>query len=526
MEIYFEEPLPEDNGRHELDPDTALSIPLDAPALETIQDENGDPEDVIARVRSISEHGNSYQDGLPASELLVIRGAGGRLHFRAVDQFKHTIRELSASRRYRSKPTTIQTGTGAPNIDIQFTRPENKKGAPTLHISKPLTGSNRLRVTTAPEAATEELARTVRSTASQHNKQRKQRRIRRWLAGLALVHAANTSGGAIDIAEDIFSDAGTVVEQDVSIYQNGSPEEKQAVSEVARTMKDLDDHNYDAILQRAEAFKEQNKDQFMPDAKLKAFQSRIESAKSHDEIIKTVDEFMHFYGKTAGVQSTAAEHIDAFNPANISLDTFRAQTLGILDAYSFLPKKYVEESYFKKLVFSGALQADAGFEAAGHYELDKDIIRVVATDGLGHTRDEAEATTQHETAHAKDTHIQPFEESKDAEFSNYLGYALDWMIESPADVSPYAAANSGTHNEPYAESAEGVLSGENNLLAHPDNARRFSSDANKQLISYMIEFDQEFPGSSDYIVAHSGVIQRGGPWPVVLMNRYLSRLAQ
>lgn len=521
MQIHFEEPPFMDDGRHELNPQTSLSLPLDAPALETTQDQDGNSEEILARLRSLSEYGDSYKDTQPSAELLVIRRIDGKLHFRAVDQYKHPLAEVPVKPRYRNKPAPVKTNTGAPDVDVRFTRPKHKKGAPLLHISMPLMSRGRMQVTTAPEAATEQPTATIHHTVVEQNKQRKGRRIRRWLAGLALVHTANTSGGGIDMAMDAFSDAKTVVEQEFPVYPGIPPDEKRAVGEVARTMQDLDDGNYGAIEARAAAFKEQNKDQFLPDAELKTFQSRIETARSHDEVIKVVNEFMHFYDKSAGAQSAGIKDVDAFSPDNIELKTFQKQALGVIDAYSFLPKKYVEKSDFDHLAFSGMIHGE-DFEPGGHYDPTDKTIRIVSVghleDVINDVRDDAEDLTHHETAHAEDKELRN-EHSKDAGLFDVAGYAVRWIIESPKDVSTYAAANRGTHNEPYAENAAGILSGENNMLAHPNDARRFSSDANKQLLAHLIDLDKEFPGFSDYVVVHGEVAKRSGPWPITLAKK-------
>lgn len=522
MRIHFEEPPFTDDGHHELNPQTSLSLPLDAPALETIQDQDGNSEEVLARMRSLSEHGTSYKDSQPSAELLVIRRADGKLHFRAVDHFKHPLVEIPVKPRYRNKHSEVKTATGAPDIDLQFTRPKHKKDAPTLHISLPALSRSRLQVTTASKVATEQPTAEIHQTVVEQNKQRKGRRIRRWLAGLALVHAANTSGGGIDMAMDALSDAGTVVEQEFPAHPGVSPDQKRAVGEVARTMQDLDDGNYEAIEARAAAFKEQNKDQFLPDTELNNFQSRVEAAQSHNEVVKVVNEFMHFYGKSAGAQAAGTKNVDPFDPANIELKTFQRQALGVIDAYSFLPKKYVEDSKFDRLSFSGTIH-DENFDPEGHYDPGDKTIRIVSADHLediiDDARDNAEELTQHETAHAQDKESHDEPHSQDAGFSDVAGYAVRWVIEAPKDVSLYASANRGTHTEPYAESAAGILAGENNMLAHPDDARRFNSEANKQLLAHLVELDKEFPGISDYIVVHGEVAERGGPWPAMLAKK-------
>ncbi len=490
-----------------------VRISSDAPALELPADAPDQDGEVLAFLSADSGN-NGYADFKPEARLAVVRSADGSINFRAETQYGYTLGESHPNNKPRSKLTKVTTPTGAPDVNVVFTAPHGKKGSQDLYITPVSSAGNFLRVITAPDAAEFSAPAQRISSILEQNSRKAAQKISRRVAGVVLAativvggaREANATGGFYDDLRDANDSAGTSL-----LNEFGASPEAQRV---ARTIQDLDDHNLTAIHARAEEFQRAYADQLMPESQIEDTQTRIESARSHQEVVAIIDEFMSYYGKTAGLQETANGRTAIFNTEAVSLHLLQQYALGAVDAYSIIPKESLEKADFGRYEFSGPVYLGAGsIDRAGEYDPNGETksIRIVVYDQVGGAdanRTWAAHVSKHEYYHAVDF-------SDDGQFlsgprvsqENPLQTNVRWLFDNPLEVSKYAAEESDS--EKYAEAnAYAADLPARNRLAHPDTFRLFNSDANKKLLEALVGQERLTPGIIDWIVIHSGVADR------------------
>lgn len=490
---------------HNVKPNEFVSIPLDAAPLEVVENKDGTSTDILARIKANSIY--SYLGKDTSTDLLVLRNEKGDISFEAVSPSGKRLSKHHQKVKYKNKPTTIKSDSSAPLIEVLFTPPQKGEKTATLYLGRPaFKTSSPVEILTATDAGTKSDVNENIYTKTNVNKLRKSRRklkIAAFALGMSLI---NNTGSAIDMALDPFNDAGVTVKE---AFPFQSPDKKAAVNHIAQIMQELDEGNIQGITARAEQFKQQNKDQLMPEAKVAEFQERIKSATSHDQVMHVLNEFMQFYGKHAAYRtSDIGDKAKAFNPQATSVDTLRDYAAGTVDAFSFLPKDHVKKAHFTHIQYASS---DEDTQAAGAY-LDPEIVIIAHPMTLVNERKDAQETVLHEFAHAEDENL--INEESHIEHSAYsmAPYAIRYFFDIPKDVSAYAAHNPGEHNnEQYAENNSYLLTGTGgNALAHPNNVRLFTSEANKKLLNELIRLEVKYPGISDYIIQHAGTGDKSG----------------
>lgn len=505
-------------SRHELGDAEFVQLPLDAEPIRAVHGHDG-PADVLAEIREISGT-NSYEDyQRPLSNLLVVRQKDGQLELRAADDYDATLSRQPLRQSYDVRPRIVATGKGTPKVGVLFRPPATKDGPASLYIApQSLRGSEKLVVATANGAGRPSQSGEHLSTIGDRNAAMRGRKRAQRFAGVALAAAvaygSNTTGGLVDTARDYATEAGSSVEQ---AFPSSDPVEAAAVERVAAVMRNLDAHNYEAVEAGAAQFEQQNADLLMSEAESSHYYRAIEAAESHDEILGAANEFVQYYGKSARYQAHTGEGTAAFDQTAIPLETFRQQVLGLVDAYAPLPRTYAQDGRFSVIEFAAPVLDAAGRpDRAGEYDgHDQGTIRLVAYgDDVENVRSHSRKTVIHETGHARDVEIDLHEASqKDAPLLVRADFILRGLVDNPADVSLYAAAN--THNEKYAEAAAHVYSpADEGGLAHPDNARLFESPANRQLMAELVALEKVYPGISNYIVDRARTADSGSALPI------------
>lgn len=349
-------------------------------------------------------------------------------------------------------------------------------------------------------------------------------KVAKWMAGLCLMGAAVdatfSTGGVIDKVQDLRSDAGDFVHQTL---HSDNPETQAAIDRLAQTMHALDAHDTAAIDRLAGQFKEQYRDQLMPEATAQNFYTQIEQAKTHDDIQKVMDQFMQFYGKRAdfllpdssGDYSTPS--IDAFSQDRTPLATLKQYSLGIIDAYSYLPKRLIkEDANFDRLLFGTPIinKDDGRARESGEYHYNThglEDIRIAVDPSIKDPRSWAAVAVLHETAHAQDM-LDPHDTSgRELNDDELRHYTWQEMWDNPEYISDYAGANSaGTDltdvsSEDFAETRAYTLApGKLNRLFHPDDARYFKSLANQKSLMHLSVLEKQYPGISALIAQRVG----------------------
>lgn len=506
-----------------------VSLPADAPAIETVRNKDGSESDVLAILNHDSGN-NTLQDYNPAAKLLVVRDKDGAISFRGADtrygsSVSHQIgQEQTPKQKYRRRPIGIDTGSGAPKVDIVYTAPAKKGDAPTIHIGRRHTGASVghdkfLKVATAAGIAREHPGEHL-TNATEANRRRHSRIFRKWAAGAALVGAVasglNETGGAYDSIQDGRTNAGAAVTEYV---EADTAEERAAVGRVAEAMEALDKHDYARIQAEAHAFQERNTHDLMPEADAASYKYAVENAPDAETAMALLDAFMQNYGKHAAFDTQESIDFLPYDARSTSAETAQQYALGIIDFYHKQPKSLIAAGEYDTVLFSQPKPHEAGEpEAGGHYDGDNGAIRFSMKDHGSDTRKSAAHTAAHEHAHSLEGYaradgatiaVPHNSENRLNEFNWFESavYHAPEIVDKPQEASEYAAANGD--REEFADEVAGLLvPGEANQLANPDNHRLFHSPANQRFLERAAWLEKSYAGITYYIANYAGTADR------------------
>lgn len=369
-----------------------------------------------------------------------------------------------------------------------------------------------------------ELAKSAFNAARHH----------KFLAALALtgvMYGVGHSGGPIDRVDDHLQNAGDVVHSTLDdpdhtpIEQrtfDGIPftrypaeaqteiktEEKgrvDAIDRLAETMNDLDGHKYAAIQKRAAEFRSRHYADIMSASQKQQYLDEIQHDKDSAAVISSLDRFMAFYGKHAATVTESTDSIKAFNPS-IGTGNVKAVATQIVNAYSYLPKEFVHDAQFDAIELGSAGGDDEG-DAAGttikltvHHAVFRQITHLSQhiPSMLSASKETSNiATPLHELGHKESSEYSADDPSVDAGYPQQLMY---WLLNKPHFVSKYSLVNRDEAGADTFSAAFDINQGP----THPDEARRFSSEANKAVLTDLYTAEVKFPGITDYLVSMNG----------------------
>ncbi|HSH56130.1 MAG TPA: hypothetical protein VK983_04905 [Candidatus Limnocylindrales bacterium] len=349
------------------------------------------------------------------------------------------------------------------------------------------------------------------------------------LAVAAGIYAIAHSGGGIDRAIDPFQDTTAVVEEawgtgdtpleertfDNIPFSEYSPEaqdnfraEDEAVQDVAnrlsRTINDLDAHRTEAIQERAEAFRKAQGSNIMSDAAKEVHETAVREAENTDGVVNALDEFMSFFGKDAGLLQEDRGHMKAFD-RSVDVDATKETAREIMGAISYLPKQMVQEAPFESIKLAGSSGMAMG---QSHEGLTQELAIPVPSKTIRLTKPVLNALPDalqdplktkghvlHEIGHSQNTSEVHDEVVMDLD-EVIKGAAKD-VIGRPEYVSQYATANMDEEAAENFSVAHDIEQG----IEHPDEVRRFGSEANKKVLTELAASEEQYPGITDHLVS-------------------------
>lgn len=383
-----------------------------------------------------------------------------------------------------------------------------------------------------------------RSHAEKKYNNDRRKNIVKKLSGAAAVIATLSPGGLIDKAIDpVVDTVGVVREAGTSMHQhvyapddyfdgmdlknhpdiladiNKEAEIRNAeidkVADVAaRTMLDLDSHDYNAIQKRADEYIQRNPENFMDGTTITTMREDIAAATTNDEVLAALRPLMDFYGKEVIINTSTGE---------VTVSSAKAIAAALVNEIGKYPKVIVEKAELDTIVIQRLNTDEKNSDIrAGDYTPYERRIRINAFSELamvvGAVQNATpvlsdlagvgtyEAMIAHEFAHALTGGRLSTAYWGDGP-SDFIRDVAGALVDYPEVISMYSRSNFAERD---AENISGVLSGRADGLTHPDDSRRFVSPANKALLAKLISFGLAErgeaavdPGVIDYLVARN-----------------------
>lgn len=385
----------------------------------------------------------------------------------------------------------------------------------------------------------ERRAVATREWLEQQKREKRNGRLKKAMAVAAVVLAFK-SGGAVDMAGDHFSDAGSVASEAVPVphlddylpdrmdnisfedYSSEAQDEMKAEAEESMerdarardTVIDLfeavDKAGYDELKVEVAKERAEHPELYMSEERTKQIIENIENSDSNNDAIKVLDEFLDFYGIEAGFRDDRAFDDQA--------EEVREITRAWVDVLGGLPKDFVALSQVERVTISHTPVTDlseSGTEM-GTYSHDSNKINLVAMSKLMNVTAPVEGFLErsdftyqgviaHELGHALDEQLPigaPLPENEQADAPS-VGLVLEHIgrgiVNRPEAPSLYAH----TSDEEYsAELLSGVLSDRSDGLASTDEWRKFSSTSNKKMINMLAQLEALRPGIAKILIAN------------------------
>jgi hypothetical protein len=370
--------------------------------------------------------------------------------------------------------------------------------------------------------------------AEYEKKNRRRKKLAKTVGAVAIAYSVFSSGGAVDSIADGFNRAHDTVNDVSNIYTLDSkidgvrfgdmPNAETYIAQinrpsevVAKIMDDLDGHRYADIRTRSQEYTASHSGEFVPEELLETTKNGVNESKSVAEVLESVGSFGNYYGITFRVSTSAGE---------VSTAEARNTAEGVIDALSELPRSLVHDAaQLENITITAFGDPSSERESSsleGQYSNSKNEIRIHAQRGAveslkgiatipGVQSDfSVKGVFLHEFGHALDekSRIESGRAgvaiNRDNNGSlNVKETAIDFIRGGiamyPESISTYARTNPEEHA---AENIAGILDVDrSDGIAHPDEARRFNSPANKDMLRTLISLEQVSPGIADYLVA-------------------------
>ena len=360
-------------------------------------------------------------------------------------------------------------------------------------------------------------------------KERKKHKRRKFLTGLvgvAALYGTLMPGGFTDMAADSSFGTQETVSEAVELLHpdSNSPEaiaewlelQKASVT-VEQALSDLDEHDYQSILERAAEYKEAHAAEFIDSTVVSEALSAIASAETKEDAVNALAKIGGFYGYTFQASD------------GVSLEALKHSAPEVVAELTKLPTGLTSQALLKTISFDSIEEVNlSGSESrAGFYRPSEEAIHLASTDDFTAFRYRLVSTIpgssetfsigdvfSHEFAHALDhdeSEIGVANElavpGGDKKAENVFQDVL-WggILDYPQVMSTYSRADSG---ESIAENLSGIFTDRSDGLAHPDEVRSFLSPANKVSIANLVQIEAAHPGLADYLIAQNERLMRG-----------------
>lgn len=293
------------------------------------------------------------------------------------------------------------------------------------------------------------------------------------------------------------------------------------IDAVKQTMRDLDEHNYDAISERAQSYVERHPTDFMDKRVQQESQEKIQAATSLEELAEAVRSFSDFYGFKISFDKISS---------NAALHEAKVAVAEIVRETSSYPLSLTNYSDLDTIIITSNLSELTGVQqsegvALGVWDGNEIMIQIqnpffkvlqavtmntpVVAEISGGDMPGYGAVFSHEFAHSMGFWL--FTPEYDESISMLGTVAADVLWNSAQAVSGYATTN---EYEWSAEILSGVLNADrSDGLGHPDNGRFFTSKANGHMLAALAQLAEELedPGIVDYFVAKNPRLMGRGP---------------
>jgi hypothetical protein len=391
--------------------------------------------------------------------------------------------------------------------------------------------SETIRLTVAE--TTRVVAGNVHEDAVYEKKNRRRKKLAKTVGAVAIAYSVFSSGGTVDSIADGFNRAHDTVNDVSNIYTLDSkidgirfgdmPNAETYIAQmnrpsevVAKVMDDLDGHRYADIRMRSQEYIANHGDEFVPEELLEATKNEINESKSVAEVLDSVDILGDYYGITFRVSTGAGE---------VSTAEARNTIEGVVDALSELPRSLIHDvAQLENVTITAFEDPSSERESSsleGQYSSSKNEIRIHAQRGMvenlkgiatipGVQSDfSVKGVFLHEFGHALDekTRIESGNAGVAIDRDNNgslsvketaIDFIRGGIAMYPESISTYARTNPEEHA---AENIAGILDVDrSDGIAHPDEARRFNSPANKDMLRTLVSLERVSPGIADYLV--------------------------
>lgn len=365
------------------------------------------------------------------------------------------------------------------------------------------------------------------------------------------LYSSIASGGLIDKAVDPFQDARSHVDAVLVVPEAKAParldginledfpikaqqemqasaqakhdEAQKAKDSIAQTMEDLDSHQVDGIMQRSEEFKARYKDQLFGEERAQELIDSIGSADSLDSARQKVEEFLSFYGIKFKYNS---QELSAADEAVV-----KAYMQDLVRAFAPLPKDLVvfgldepgsQSLRVKEFEFTSVASLNKGEQSGGaemgkYDQLNHKIVIGIPSHGLdlaarinktamptsfGGGNQDPKSRILHELGHA----ISPRELLGSNYTGNVTGISPAFAMHELTATLEYQSnyGQFGGPDEEWAEAATYDLDVTKGPT-HPDESRKFNSQANNTRLKQLQQIEERFSGYVDYVAANGAV---------------------
>lgn len=429
------------------------------------------------------------------------------------------------------KPIEITNGKHQKIIEIMLPASDPKDVGEVVTIMKPYTVEDTSSIVSVPAAFSTDRGNTKEDSDLKEHR-RKWRKAKKIIAGVALGYSIFHSGGGVDATLDGLNDAhDTVYEANHMVHvgdkidgyvvkdQERADDFNEGPNVVARTMDDLDGGRYDAIKKRAQEFMDLHKGEWLTDEqKDKLFQD-IEVAESLQELESALEPVEELYELT---------FVFSLDDPYFDLNDVKYTAKSICEGMLNLPKSLVRQVGGIKKIAVHSKTSDShanGTSVTAYYNGGKSEITVLTKSRIADAvmsqgvpgiadGDGIRSSYLHELGHAlgmhgsikgmdKDVlHGESFEEATSVGLEDAVDIGKDFvmggLLNYPQAISTYSRANIYENN---AENIAGVIDPfRSNGLAHPDEARRYQSPANRAMLRALSDMEERIPGIADYLV--------------------------
>jgi len=374
---------------------------------------------------------------------------------------------------------------------------------------------------------------SIRSRAEIHkenrDKEKRENRLK-WLkraVGAGAIYIALMPGGLADSIADQFVGTEQTVQAAIEVYQPNSPdgqgewERTQAAGEVVnQTLQQLDDHEYQAILDDAMEYRDAHKEEFMnPEVAIDVF-ANLDGAQTKEEALAALAPLGSFYGYEFIVSD------------EVSLDALKYAAAEVVDGLVVLPKNFTDKAVLESIYFetpgevNEGNSSDFGGGRAAYYSPSNKAIHMSASNQVLSTFKDLTSTLPgaaggfdqqsiflHEFAHALSDGSGKVGVG-DNEKVGGAGTAptiiedlvVGGILRNPQVISNYARTDG---EESLAENLSGLLSDRDDGLRHPDMPGEFNSRANQTMIRGLVGLEMADPGFANYLIAQNDRLMHG-----------------